>query len=427
MRTLTARRAIAARRLYPSLLVAALLAAPLAGCDSTGADDEITIRGRVTDDATSGAVSGPIAGATVAVAEVETDGDLTALEGEVTTDADGAFTLNTSGTERVVLVTATQGTFRTRSLIEEDGATTGTVSAPTLTAETDAEAAVYLAGRPTDARATVADVAFYVTREVAGRINGGADTATDVALAIEAALEAEAEYADRRGAGGDRSDAVDLRNEAYGTFRAAVFAASTTTAGAAARLAFEQDYAGALADAGASADAQAGAGLAASRATARFSSDLSSGTAFDLVRQARLQAALAGALSVEAAFSEAGASTRLSALADAREQLVTDLASALTAGAILDAETAYRAAVRAELAAETGLPAGDLEDAEAATSTALAAMEASIATATSAEFVGEAVATFHSAARAAVTAALGSGEDLAVDVITFLSLSLAAS
>ncbi len=425
MRNSTARRAPVARRLFPFLAVA-LVASPLAGCDSNGADDEITIRGRVTDDPSSGFALGPIAGATVAAAEVESDGDLTPLEGEVTSDADGAFSLTTAGSERVVLVTAVQGDFRTRSLIEEGGATTGTVSAPTLTAETDAEAAVYLAGRPRDSRATVADVAFYVTREVAGRINGGADTASDVALAIDAALEAEAEYAGRNSAGGDLSDATELRNDAYGAFRTALFAASNTTDGADARVDFETEYAGALTEVGGSTNAQAGAGLAASRAMARFSADLSSGGAFDLVRQARLYAAIAGALAVESAFSDAG-TARLTALAEAREQLIADLGAALTAGAILDAEQAYRAAVRTELAAETGLSTGDIEDAEDATAVALAALETSITTATTAELVGEAVSTFHAAARAAIATSLGSGEDLAVDVVTFMALSAAAS
>src|SRR5688572_12751816 len=145
MRTHTIRRATVARRLTAPILFVAALVGPLAGCDSSGADAEVEIRGRVTDDATSGL--GPIDGAVVVASEVDADGDVSAMDGQATTDADGEFNLTIDGTTEVVLLTATEGSFRTRALLERGAAASGTVSAPTFTAETDAEAGVYLAAR----------------------------------------------------------------------------------------------------------------------------------------------------------------------------------------------------------------------------------------------------------------------------------------
>jgi len=414
-------------RLVTSLLFAGLLAIPLSACDSNGADDEITIRGRVSDDASSGAVLGPIEGATVVAAEVATGGEVTTLAGgQATTDADGAYEMSVEGTTRAVVLTATSGSFTTRALIEAGGAAAGTVSAPTMTTETDAEVDVFLAAQALPSAATVADVAFYVTRDLAGRISGGAESAEDVAVAIDAALRTEAAYADERGSSGAVDDAAEEREDAYGSYRVAVFAATTTTGGAAARVAFEEAYSRGFDDAGADVDVQAGAALAASVAAARFDADLTSSAAFDLQRQARLHAALAGAFAVEDHFRAAGVTGRLTALANAREALHVDIAGALTAGAIAGAEDAYRALIRAELATETGLSAGDLADAEAATASARTALGLTVAAATTPALVAEAVATFHAAVRTAVAASLGAGEDLAVDVIVLTSLSLAA-
>jgi hypothetical protein len=361
-------------------------------------------------------------------AEVTSSGQLSAMSGQATTDADGEYSLDVEGTTAPVVLTATSGAFTTRAMIEAGGAASGTVSAPTMTAETDAEVEVFLAARANSAAVTVADVAFYVTRDLAGRISGGTASAEDVALAIAAAVRAEAAYASERGAGGDNDDAAEEREDAYASYRAAIYAATTTTAGAAARRLFEEAYAGAYTAAGASADVQAGAGLAASAAAARFSGDLSSSAAFDLTRQARLHAALAGALATEALFRSEGATGRLTALADAREELAVAIGTALSAGAIEAAEADYRAVVRGELAAESGLSLSDIEAGEAATASARTALGIALAAATTANEAAEAVATFHAAARTAVDAALGtSAPDFAVDVIVLAALSIAAA
>ena len=88
------------RYLSTLLLVGSL---GVAGCDSGGTDDEITIRGRVSDDASSGLTTGPIEGAAVVAAEVSSSGELSAMSGQATTDADGEFSLETEGTTAPVL------------------------------------------------------------------------------------------------------------------------------------------------------------------------------------------------------------------------------------------------------------------------------------------------------------------------------------
>jgi hypothetical protein len=422
------RRAAYARRFALPTAFAALLLAPLAGCDSDGSTGaEVTIQGRVTSEVPSGSggAGGPVEGATVVAARVTSDGALDALDGQATTDADGAFTLTTEGTTDAVVLTATEGSdFRARALLEAGAARSGTLTASPLTVETTAEADVYLDLRARSSAATAADVVFYVTGEVAERIDANETTAAEFAAAIDAIVEAEAAYDGT----GDRADEVeDERTQAYATLRASLAAATTADARRAASRAYEAAYAGAAAEAGATAEVQTGAALAAAKAAVRFSTDLPTAVSFSLERQARIYATQAAALAAEAAFRTNGAETsRLNALAAARTTLLTEVVNAADPQAVAAAEATYRAAVRAELAAETDLTQGQIEVGQNATASARASLETALSTATTTGAVATAVEAFYASARSAVAAALGTGNDFAVDVVTYTSLGTAA-
>lgn len=405
-----------------ALLVGALVCAgTLAGCDTGTTTSDVTVRGRVTDDPSS--TLGPVEGAVVTAARVSASGQLQGLDGEATTDADGEYRLETEGATGAVVLTATDGSFSSRVLIEEDGADDGTVTAPPMTAETDAEVAVYLAAKAAGSRATVADVVAFVTANVAAEIDAGANTAAEVAAALDAALDAEAAYAQDAGASaGDVDDAQDNRATAYAAFRTALHNATSADDRVNALRTFEEAYADAWADADVDADVQAEASRAGALAAARFSTDLSADAAFEIERQARLYAATAAALAIEAAFRNENASNdRLTVLSEARLALVAAIRAATSASALAGAEAAYQAAVRAEVAAEAGLSGAEVSAAQSATGSARAALTTAVAAATTAEQVADAVATFYASARTAIEGVLGTDEDFATLVILHLA------
>ena len=211
-----------ALRLGRILPLAAVLA--LTACDSTSGgsvDSEVTYKGRVTSDAAAARAVG-VEGATVTSASVSSSGSVSALGGSATTDVEGTYTLMTAGTAQAAVVSAEKGAFETSALIEAGGAASGTIVAPPMTTETDAEAAVYVAARARGSRARVADAAYFVTADVASEIKAGRTTAAEVAAALDASLKAEGRQADADDEDTDELD--DERDESYRALRLALYA-----------------------------------------------------------------------------------------------------------------------------------------------------------------------------------------------------------
>ena len=422
------------------LLVAAFSFIGLTGCDSgePGVEGSVTFEGR-TDVATTAATqspvpqayaSAPIEGAVVTAATASSSGQLQALGGSATTDAAGTFRFESEATASPVVITAEGDDTTVRALIEAGASASATVVTPPLSEETDGETAVYLAGRTQGRAFGVADVAVYVTSELAVRVRSGAASAASVAAAIESGREAEEAYAKDEN-GGDASDdeirqADEERRDDYAALRATLHAATTVSARDAAIRSFEAAYADAYAEAGLSAEARAKAAQTAARATVRFSADVEAEAALVLRKQAEVFAATTTGLAVEAAFQAAGASSAmLETLAQVRASLVADIRAAASASAIVSAKDAYHASVRAEISTETGISATALTAAEATTAAAETTFNTAVSAATSAQAVVDATMTFYTSARVALEASLGASAEaeLAAEVLLLLAAS----
>ena len=418
---------VSPRILAPLAAVGLLLSA----CDTAPTGEtsgSASIQGRVTDDAaspTARRAAAPVEGAAVVAASVSASGSLRAMSGTATSGADGSFSLDTDVSADPVVLTATSGSFERRVLLEAGAAQRTRVQSAPMTSETDSEVGVFLAGRSASS-ASAADVAVFVTADVAADIRAGRSTEAEVAAALRQSLEAEAAYAEDGGvADDDAEDAREERDGAYASLRASLYASASTEAAEAAVASFEDAYAEAYVRAGASARTTAEAAQTRSRATAHFSTSLASQTAFAVQQRSRVLAAYATASAVEASFSARGTlSARLSALAEARRQLVAGLRAATTTAAMASAEAAYAASVKAELAGETAYGSSQITAASSASANASAAFEAAASVAASGKALAAAAATFYGATRSAVEAALGTGADASftAEVVALVSV-----
>lgn len=393
----------------------------LTGCDagSVSADENVTVQGRVTNDAST-ARRAPVEGAVVAAASVSASGQVRALDGETTTDAQGSYSLQTEGSVDAVMVSATKGAFESAALIEAGGSASGTVQAPPMNAETAAEAAVYVATRAEYGRARAADAVYFVTSEVAADIEAGRTTAAEVAAALDASLRAESRQARNDDVDDDDvKGAEDERDRSYRAFRTSVSASASASASS---EAFMEAYGNAYAEAGASAEAQARAAWARAHAAAQFAQNTSSRTAASVRLQARVMAAAATGRAIEASFRARGAAqSRIAALEAARAQLVASLRASTTEAARTAAEAAYETTVTAAVSAETSVSAGEITAAMSATATARTSLVASLAAASTADAVADATTSFFADVKTAVDTAIAADAGLASEVLVLLS------
>lgn len=405
------------------LVLAAFLAATLSACgsDTLEPGDDTTINGSVTTDASS--AKAPVEGAVVTAAAVSGSGSLSALGGTATTDAEGSFSLSTEATLDPVVLSASSTGFASRALLEAGAAVSSRVTAPPMTAETEAEADVFLAARARNSAVDVADAVYIVTADVAADIRSGSVATADVAAAVVAAVEAERETADDMEEGDPTPEARETRDEEYASFRVALAASGSSSGRATALARFEADYDEAYAEAGLSARARARVAAARAKAIVRFSRGFSSRTQVAVRRRARIAAAQATGLAVEAAFEAEGASSaRIQALAAARAELVSSLEAAATESAMTAAEAEYAASVRAEISAETGASASQLNAAAQASASARTAFDAALTLATTGRAVATALGTFYAAVEAGAESAFGSSGSLAVEAFTLVSV-----
>lgn len=415
------------------LLTAGLL---VTGCDSGGALDDdndpppesATVSGQVTDEQAadgSKAAKAGVEGATVTAVSVSADGTTTTLEGEATTDANGAFTMDVDGegASGVVRVDADgEGDYTSSAIVLVDGQSQ--VDAQPLTVETAAEANVYVeaksdasSGEEHDEGVTLADVAAYVEAEAASDIEAGTTSASDVAAAVRNAVEAEASYHSEANSGVDAGAVATAKSDAYAQLQAELAAASDAEARATAVESFGVTLGSLYADAGASAQSQAEGRQAGTALVIEFSADASSDTELGLRKQAELLRAYATTQANEAVFEAEGtAQASLDALADARSTLLTEIRSATTVDAILTAKADYKAAVKDELEASFDVDATLIASAEGSTEPALSTLEEvfvnlDLLLGSAVDTTVDAYATFYADAQSAAETALESSAD----------------
>ena len=404
------------------------LALAVSACDSdpggtTGA--AITLSGTVTDDDASSLTksAGPVEGATVVASSVNANGSLNALSGSATTSASGSFSLETEATTDIVLLTASDTGFDSRALLEAGAAAGARAEAAPMTFETDAEAGVLLAARRDAPTTDVADAVYFVTAEVAADVQSGATTTADVAAALAASLNAEREAAENQNESVEEERPRVERREDYTQLRIQLRTAASAEQRAAAVARFEEGYADAYASAGLSARSHARVSSARAKTTLRFSRGLSADARLAVRRRARLAAARATALAVEAEFAAQNAATeRREALAEARARFVADLQAATSDDEMAEAESAYAASVRSEIQAETGISSLTMRLASQSSSVARATLNTAVSAATSASVIVTAVTSFYATVESGATSAFGAEADLAVRAFVLVSI-----
>lgn len=437
----------------------------LTGCDSGGVNEDggnngsaetATISGQVTDQSGAGSSQGVtngmkstaagIEGATVTAVNVHADGSTNTLKGEATTDADGSFTLEVEGESisDVVLVQAEESSanFSSSALVKLDGQSD--VEAQPITAETKAEAAVYLEAEardgdqeeeenPESGGVMLADVAMHVDAKTAADINAGSTAEADVAAAIRNAVRAEAQYMSSTDADVDAQALAEAKASAFAELQSNLAAAADASARADAEETFEATMANLLVEAGASAETQAKTRQSSTTVMTEFSAsaDVSSEAAVGLRKQAELLRAYATAKAVEAKFeAEGAAQSSIDALVDARNTLMADIRSASSVEAIADVKADYETTVEAQLESELDVDStlrttveGSIEASVTALNEAVAAV--SMKSSDAAQAVVDAYTTFYADAESAAESSLSSNAhaEAAATIIVLMSVN----
>lgn len=355
----------------------------LVGCDSGGGVDgsSTTISGTVTTSDTSSSDTSTtmaskasskmaVEGATVTAVRVGADGSTSALEGQATTDENGTFTLTVDGTPAVVRLNAEgDSDFSSSVIVQVDGQSQ--VQAQPMTAETAAEAEVYVGAKSEDEASnhdegvTAADVAMYVNETAATDINAGQTQAADVATAIASSVEAESQM-NTSGDGGASAEAVaEAKATLYSNLQSGLATASNAEERAQVVTTFENGMANLFVAAEGSAESQARTRQTSTSIMIEFSAEASNQAEMGLRQQAELLRAAATARAEEAIFEaqEAGSST-MDALADARQQLKADIRAATSVSAIVDARSTYQAAVKTQMESAFGVSGPTISAAE---------------------------------------------------------------
>ncbi|MEX0820861.1 MAG: carboxypeptidase-like regulatory domain-containing protein [Rhodothermales bacterium] len=402
----------------------------LMGCDSSvdangGASGSATLTGQVTDESGNGKITAMLAGvegAVVTAATVSADGSLNQLEGQTTTNAQGRFSLEVQTPGDVVVIVAKDGDFESKAIVYVDGRST--VTTMPLTAESHAEADVLVEARRQDeaAAVTMADVAAYVTSEVAGEVHAGSRSAADIASSIRAEVEARTNYVRQEQGNEEAEEARENHNQAFFALQADLDAAADASARADVVEQFEVALIEAYTSAGVHIATQARARQSGRAALVRMGAPT-----FAMEKQAELMASLAMAHAVDASFESEGASNdRLTALADARADLIAAIRAAGSASAIGEAHASYESEVKTELGAEANVDLSVLETAAAAISTSKTALNAAVSAAGSAAAIANAYVQFYASAQSAIEASLAGATtkaSLAADVLAMLSAS----
>lgn len=358
------------------------------GCDSSGVgpgsdgdDESTTITGQVTDGSSAGSSAAKgtapskagVEGATITAVRVHSDGTTTELDGEATTNADGEFTITVEGdgaSSGVVQLDAEgENEFSSSVLVWVDGQSN--VQAQPMTAETAAEADVYLEAKSEDGASshtqgvTAADVAFYVTADVASGMDAGEPSSGDLAAAITSSVDAETQMNGEADEGAATEAVAEAKAELYTDLQSNLAVAESAEVGAQVVADFEDAMANLYVEAGGSAESQGQCRQASTSIVIEFSGDVSGEAAVGLRKQAELVRAEATARAEEALFEAQGASgATIDALAQARQQLKTDIRTASSVDAMVDAHSTYEAEVKSQMETTFGLSTAAIAAAE---------------------------------------------------------------
>lgn len=387
-----------------------------AACDSGGTSagtDDLRVSGVVTDDtasksgsvaAKSGGSAGEVEDAAVTGSEVDDNGTVRPTGDETRTNERGEYLLESSASTDFMIVTATRGDFASRVLV--DTRVQGTVRAASMTDETSAEADVFVESRRQgEATVTAADVAAYVTSEVATELRSGTETAARVAVAIGSAERARRTYASENGSVDDEKTRRE-EEEAYREYQASMSGHASASAAAAARTKLESRVAASLSAGGTHVRVRAEADETARAALVAFTANLEARVRFALRRQAELNAAASASAAVEAAL-RAESQARADAAAAAGARLRAAIRVGEGDAALAQAWAEFRSDIHGIVAAQLGIPTTTVSAAVTALATVDAALEIALQGSTTVDAIVDAKAEYYSQAESRLKTALG--------------------
>ena len=399
------------------------------GTDSMNDEEAVTVSGRVTDDnqsseSTHTAKSSEpsatgVEGAVITAVAVAADGSVSTLNGETTTDVNGEFSFVAEGegaTDHIRILANSDGDYESSVIVQVNGR--NSVQTRPLTAETHAEAEVYLEAKANDDADSheegvmAADVAVFVNGDVAAAINTGEQSAAEIGAAIANSVMTRAEYNANAEAGVDMAAVAVAKLEAFAEYQAELAAASEAEARAEAVAALEEAYVNIFADAGADAETQAELHQAGTFLLMEASGDVSGNAETGLRKKAEIIRTHATALALKAMFEAEGASeSTIQAIADARAAFVSEMKAAADMDAIIEAKNDFSAVIDVEVESHFDI-SSEIRAAAAAEmqghvelfKSTLAAL--SIFASTIADEAAEAYATFHAEAKSNTRAVL---------------------
>jgi hypothetical protein len=404
-----------------------ILGLGLMGCDSGNDVGTVRLEGRVTDAQGYGKTEGvskqetpllqtAIEGAVVTAARIQGNGTLQPLGGQAQTDATGAFSLNVAARSGdLLMLRAEKGSFRSAVLVYVHAGSGGTVRTMPMTAESKAEAEVYVAVRNQDDNdqedagdASPALVAAYITASLAAELQAGGLTTAQLATSLQQIARAEAAFVSQAGVSTQAlTQARQRQLAAWTALQADLHAATSAQAESNAIANFEASFLEAYTEAGLSAEARAKLLQTARLAATRLMAAGSPTARFALRKQAEILSALATTAAIEGSFRAAGvAQSRIDSLVQARAALLASLHAAATTTAIEQARAEYAAVAEAALRATLNMSSQALANLKASLSAARNALQTALSLAGSATAVAEASLAFYGSAESTISNSL---------------------
>lgn len=390
------------------------------------------IEGRVTDDAGFSKLAktnGPVAGATVTVAQIQADGSLqTVSTDSAQTDANGEFLVETDldGVSGLVVV-AEKGSVTWKAIVTSEVNVGSTTKCQPHNDESTSEADVREENiaRGNNDRVTYADISAYVDADVATSVKGDASAITSLTVAIEEKAEAEVSALTHASIGASQPEIQAAKN-AKVQAQATLEAALNDAAGNQSQIdvAFEIFYnalVNAYVDAGIAAESYAKSEEASSRVLIKNSASLSSNTQLALKRSAARIRAWAITRACEAQFTAVGAAeAQINAVTSAGTALRASVDGATSEAQIVAAFQSYHDVVIAELQSAANAQASAIVAMDTAINAATGAkltLETTVSAASTTQAVIDTYIAFYNAVGTLVETTLSGAGQTEVDVI----------
>lgn len=340
----------------------AILALGLVSCtnDPQGASK---VSGRVSGGSSASNVSSQtvrsnvssvgVEGATVIMAEVQTDGSLKTVSTQsVQTDVNGNFVVetNTSSAKNLVVV-ATKGSSEWQSVVSAEVKSGKTVYAQPLNSESTAEAEVYARLVATGKTNVVsqADVQLYLNSDIAAQIKGNVSLKDQFISSLEARSQASSQACSNSNYGITSSQIqtiTDAKVQAQVSFETALYNSSDSISAATAFVNYQKAIVSAYVSANVNAETYAKISKISSQAYLNASSSMSSQLSFACAKSEYMRDAFVIQQAMEAKFQSAGAtSLQSSAVVTAGASLSTAVKSSVNSNQIANAFAQYHSSI----------------------------------------------------------------------------------